>query len=364
MALEGKIVDFGVADILQLISQQQKTGVLFVERDADRMEVLFWNGMILSAHPVAKTEKDLLGEKLIQSGLVTDAQLQRALDIQGKNLQHIGEILVELKILEKEMLDRIIRNQIYDTFSELFQWKEGSYAFQPTLVDFNERVFTPMGFEHVLLDVLRMLDEWPSILRRISSMETVFRKVAFADPAAISDIVSRFSEEQRIVYNLVDGAMTVSELSDRSLLGKFITAQALRELLGSECIEKVEKDGLVSGTAKTWQEFLGPRLFVVGGYCLLAIIILALLQLTPPSMSSTLSLFFPKTPVASVSASLERNRLERIKNALQVYFWEHGVYPRNLEGLVEADLLQMREILSSTGKPYHYSPRGRTYTLQ
>ena len=75
MALEGRIVDFGVADILQLISQQQKTGVLIVERKDDSIEVLFWNGMIISAHPIAKAEKELLGEKLVKSGLITVEQL-------------------------------------------------------------------------------------------------------------------------------------------------------------------------------------------------------------------------------------------------------------------------------------------------
>ena len=89
MALEGKIVDFGVADILQLISQQQKTGVLIVERRDDSIEVLFWNGMIICAHPIAKAEKELLGEKLVKSGLITAEQLERALDFQENNLQHL-----------------------------------------------------------------------------------------------------------------------------------------------------------------------------------------------------------------------------------------------------------------------------------
>jgi len=364
VALEGKIVDFGVADILQLISQQQKTGVLLVERGAERIEVLFWNGMIVSAHPVAKAEKDLLGEKLVLSGLVTEEQLHRALDVQGKNLQHIGEILVEFNMLGKDILDRIIRNQIYDTFSDLFQWKEGSYAFQPTLVNFNEKVFTPLGFEHIILDVLRMMDEWPGLLKRIDSMDAVFKKVEYADPAGMADVEAQLLEEQKIVYNFVDGSMTVSDLADRSLLGKFTTAQTLRELLDRECIERVEKNTLVSGTAKTWEQFLGPRLFIVGGYCILAMLVVSLMRMNPPDVKSTLSLLFPKPPVASVAANLEHNRVARIKNALQIYFWEHGAYPGGLERLVEVKLLQGKEILSSTGKPYHYSPQGHTYSLQ
>ena len=147
MALEGKIVDFGVADILQLISQQQKTGILIVERGRESIEILFWNGMVFSANPCAQSEKDLLGKKLIKAGLVSEQQLQQALGIQEENFKHIGEILVDLDIVSKEVLNQIIHNRIYDTFSDLFQWKEGNYAFYPQSIDFNEKVSSPIAID-------------------------------------------------------------------------------------------------------------------------------------------------------------------------------------------------------------------------
>ena len=365
MALEGRIVDFGVADILQLISQQQKTGVLLVQRGTESIEVLFWNGMIVSAHPVAKDDKELLGERLLRSGLVSEGQLQRALSIQRKNRQHIGEVLVEMNIMSRETLDRIVHNQIYDTFSELFQWKDGSYVFQPAPVNFNERVFTPLGLEHIILDVLRMMDEWPLMLKSISSLEAVYKKTdRVAGGTTAEDTEACMTQDQKIVFNLLDGCLCVSELTDRSLLGKFATAQALRVLLDKELIERVEKENLVAGTARSWQQLLGRRLFAAGWYAVLAIIAIGLFSIAPPDLKTAFRQISPNALINLTADSLQPSKTVKIRNALQVYFWEQGSYPDRLEALVESGLLRTGEIYNSQGKTVPYRSQSRTYTLQ
>ncbi len=44
MALKGTLKDFGIADILQLIGQQQKTGVLMLTQRGDTVAVTFKDG--------------------------------------------------------------------------------------------------------------------------------------------------------------------------------------------------------------------------------------------------------------------------------------------------------------------------------
>ena len=60
MALAGTLKDFGIADILQLIAQQQKTGVLHL-RSKDEVKVGFVDGAIVSAESVSKKKRDLFG---------------------------------------------------------------------------------------------------------------------------------------------------------------------------------------------------------------------------------------------------------------------------------------------------------------
>ena len=107
MALVGKIVDFGVADILQLISQQQKTGFLLVERGKESVEVTFWNGMILSARPISEIEDDLLGRKLVKSALISEAHLKQALEIQEEIAKEVKGRLKKAEGLKKSASENL-----------------------------------------------------------------------------------------------------------------------------------------------------------------------------------------------------------------------------------------------------------------
>jgi len=364
MALEGKIVDFGVADILQLISQQQKTGVLIVERSDQGIEVLFWNGMIISAHPIAKAEKELLGEKLVKSALITPEQLERALDLQGKNFQHLGEILVEMGILGKDRLDHIIRNQIYDTFSELFQWKEGSYAFEAKMVNFNEKVFTPLALEHIILDVLRMMDELPDIMKSIGSMDALFKKTGRAVSITDEDDSGKMSPDEETVFKLLDGHTSVQDVVDKSLLGRYTAAKTIKILLDNDYVETVHYDGQQVLKNKMAHYLFGKQLLTITAYAMLAFLVVGLMTVSPPDMASTFGLFKDRfnLPI-TLYAHSDHSRTEKVKNALQIYYWENGKYPDELEDLVITNILRRQEITNGNGGLYKYSSQGLSYTL-
>lgn len=365
MALQGKIVDFGVADILQLISQQQKTGVLIVERGGESIEVLFWNGMIISAHPVAKEEKEMLGEKLVKSRLITSEQLKRALDFQEHNFQHLGEILVEMNFLGKDQLDKIIRNQIYDTFAELFQWKDGSYAFEATPVNFNEKVFTPLGLEHIILDVLRMMDELPDIMKSIHSMDTVFKKTGREFPGTDPSDNGKMTYEEEIVFNLIDGKNTVQDVVEMSLLGRYTASKTVIHFLEKDSIEIVHYDPSdnLEGTLKKY--VLGKYVLTFAGYAVLAVLVVGFFFLSPPNLNNTFTPFIERfTPPMPSLNNYDQIKAEKVKNGLQVYFWEHGKYPKELEDLVASKILRQQEITNTQGSLYSYRSNGLTYTLK
>ncbi len=364
MALEGKIVDFGVADILQLISQQQKTGVLIVEMQDDRVEVLFWNGMIISANPVSESERDYVEMKLLKAGLVSEQQMQRALEIQEEKFKHLGEIMVDMGILDKEVLSEIIHNQIYDTFSNLFQWKEGNYAFHPREIDFNENIFLPLGLEHIILDVLRMIDEWPDIVKKITSFDNVVEKTnrSLSEEKANGTIQDEMSPDQKIAYRIIGAENSIQDIIDKSLMGKFATTKSLMQLLDGGHIKVLPKVKAITVDSKKGKYKLGDRFLVAANAGILACMILFLIILSPPDMKSTFSLFLDNldTPVL---VYLDHNRLLKVKNALQIYFWEKGSYPPQLEELVKNRILHKDEIKKVSGVQYHYKSKGTTYQL-
>ena len=68
MALEGSLKDFGLADILQLIFFQRKTGVLTMESRLDKVRLLVKDGNIVGAESKRRIEANRLGKVLVTKG--------------------------------------------------------------------------------------------------------------------------------------------------------------------------------------------------------------------------------------------------------------------------------------------------------
>ena len=82
MALEGTLKDFSLADIFQLIGLQRKTGVLTLRSKDDTVTVTFLDGKVVGADSLSHRLENRLGHVLIRSELLTQDQLNRALEIQ------------------------------------------------------------------------------------------------------------------------------------------------------------------------------------------------------------------------------------------------------------------------------------------
>src|SRR3954468_23217028 len=102
MALEGTLKDFSLADIFQLIGLQRKTGVLTLRSKDDTVTVTFLDGKVVGADSLNRRLETRLGSVLMKSGIVTQEQLARALDIQKETLQRLGYVLVHYEIISSE----------------------------------------------------------------------------------------------------------------------------------------------------------------------------------------------------------------------------------------------------------------------
>src|SRR3982074_3076838 len=87
MALEGTLKDFSLADIFQLIGLQRKTGVLTLRGKDDTVTVTFLDGKVVGADSLNRRLENRLGTVLMKSGMLSQEQLSRALEIQHETLQ-------------------------------------------------------------------------------------------------------------------------------------------------------------------------------------------------------------------------------------------------------------------------------------
>ena len=369
MALQGTLKDFSITEIIQLIGQQLKTGVLKIHRGKDLVEIHFVDGMIVHVYSNYRGKKDLIGEILVKAQLITEDQLERVLKIQKDTLKYLGEILVEFQLLTKDDVLKVISTQIYETIYDLFWWEDGNFNFDLKLVESYKKIPFALSTEQVLLNILRMVDEWSEIEKKIFSPHLVFKRILTlegksADPLSPqSYLKEKLTSEQELIYNLVDGTRTVQEIIDRSLLGKFNTSEILVDLSEMGLIEVtgVRTPSLIKKMSMV--NFREALAFVYYGAFLIFVFLL-LLYLKPNFLYQFWDSYPDRMDIEIPAHLVHKAQLDRIKNALEIYHLEKGQYPSNLEELISVKILQKKDLFYRKGVSYQYELKDGKYYLK
>ena len=369
MALQGTLKDFSITEIIQLIGQQLKTGVLKIRRGKDLVEIHFVDGMIVHVYSNYRGKKDLIGEILVKAQLITEEQLERVLKIQKDTLKYLGEILVELQLLTKDDVLKVISTQIYETIYDLFWWEDGNFNFDLKLVESYKKIPFALSTEQVLLNILRMVDEWSEIEKKVSSPHLVFKRVLTLEGKSIdalspqSYLKEKLNAEQELIYNLVDGTRTVQEIIDRSLLGKFNASEILVDLSEMGLIEMggVRTPSFIKKVSMV--NFREALAFIYYGAFLIFIFLL-LIYFKPNFLYHFWDSKIERVDIEIPTHLVHKTQLDRIKNALEIYHLEKGQYPSHLEELISTKLLQKSDLFYRKGVSYQYELKDEKYFLK
>src|SRR5512140_367145 len=109
MALQGTLKDLSIADILQLIVQQQKTGQLCLENKEQEVNIFFRDGNIARVESVTRKKKDLIGNMLVRAEIITEAQLEEALETQRRTLKRLGDVLVSTGAITADRFKKMMQ---------------------------------------------------------------------------------------------------------------------------------------------------------------------------------------------------------------------------------------------------------------
>jgi len=382
MALEGTIKDFGLPDIFQLIGLQRKTGSLTLSDDkgSETVTVAFENGMVVMADSSAGRLEDRLGNVLVKQGKISRDRLEEALATQKQTLQRLGHILTTSGAITTKDLREALQVQVSQIVFRVFRWRDGRYQFTPAdTVDYDRENFAPMSADFILMEGIRMVDEWPIIEKKIPSFDIVFKPVV--DPSLIevgaggSDDSGgsgrrsataggsgriRLTPEEDRVFRKVDGVRTVQAIIDGTGAGEFEVCRTLFDFLNRNLIATV---GRGTVPVHVGRESMEPS-SAVPGYAVGALVAaLALAGLFVHLEEPFALVSRPPTLHQAWTAVGEGetwSRLYRIDKAIRAFQATHGAPPQALDELVQAGILDPRALLDPGRRPIHYerSPTG------
>ena len=387
MALEGTLRDFSLADIFQLIGLQRKTGVLTLRGKDDTVTVTFLDGKVVGADSLNRRLENRLGTVLMKTGFLTQDQLNRALEIQKETLQRLGFILTHYGIISQDSLREAIQLQIMQIVYRLFRWKDGDYHFsQETTIEYDRDLVVPITAESILMEGARMIDEWPIIEKRIRSYDMVFRKKLTDQEIVVSgdadeidfdgDITRsrrrgitdkiRISQEEKSIYDLVDGTMTVSDIVEVSRLSEFDTNKALYELLTRDLIEEVRGESAAAVLAQsTPVDEIEVAETPVPLPLVLFLVALALASLAT-SFRNPLNRITPflggQTAVGETRKAISLQRINAIGRAVDKFHDTRGQLPFELKELVP-NYIHATLLRDPWGNSYKYIPGADRYLV-
>ncbi len=391
MPLQGSLKDFSLADIFQLIGLQKKIGILVLRDELDEIKILFDRGMIVGADSRLKKIEDRIGQLLVRSGKITREQLSRALDIQKETLQQLGYVLIENDMITLPELKEALQKQILQIIYRMFRWKKGEYEFYTkNAVDYNRDFIEPTPAEKILMEGIRMLDEWPLIEQVIPTYDIIFKKVMVEqdllektsekylvdtddvlDGMEVPDADARLKNldpRQARIYDLIDGSRDINAIIEISPFNEFETCKTIVELEKMYLIEKsdiiirqdIEEPSIAVHSKKSAGfsiKTAHPALI----YLLITLLLGFFFIASDMHLPSNVKMGIDNPAMMNLETGI---RESYIKEALRLYHLVNSSYPDILEELASRGFID-EKILSRQGRfLFQYNKENLLYDLE
>ena len=355
VALHGNLRDFGIGEVFQLIGQQQKTGLLAMEGDAGRLRIAFDGGSVVWAETAGAYEGAALGDMLVRVGLITpERRAWLEAEVAGSD-RSLGDLAVESGEVSSEAAQEIADLVTTDTIFELLRWRSGSFHFTSQPIFHSRSPADLLPAEQILMDGLRMVDEWRTLDPVATCDDGVFRRSGSFDSyreAHPGDAPERLAGVERL-FLLIDGRLSVRRAIDLSRLGEFEGARLLSRLRKLGVIEPLSAEELAQARERTrprprpagFRLDLG-RLFAALPFAALALVVWLVAQPAPPIEAP-----LGGDPAARADAAHE---MVRLRQSALAYRFARGRWPAEASDLQE---LAGSEVMAGTLADSYYFRR-------
>jgi hypothetical protein len=351
-----------------------------LSNDVDSVRVYFKDGSVVRAENTTRPAQMLLGAFMVRASVLQQEQLDQALKEQAKTLKRIGAVMVDLGLVTAAIITEFATLQMTETIYQLFEWKVGTYEFESVEVEPSPEGVKPIRAETIVMNGIRMTDEWPGIRERITSYGWKVERMrelpppsnkppkevdefdfsSFDGGGGSSGDIDGIGSYERNVYALIAPSRTVQQIIDLSRLGEFEACRALSTLVGEGYIRIVRPGdpettdlGESGGSGRTKR--IIETVIRVAISATLVVGACWLLTRAPTQLGLRQSASSVPVRSQTVAAHVAEAQLRVLRRALDLYRFNHGSYPEKLDLLVGAGLLRERDLRFPFREPYYYA---------
>jgi hypothetical protein len=199
--------------------------------------VSFREGLVDLARGKGAADEFRLGRYLIEEGLVTRDELNIILKKhEHGNKRLLGEALINFGLIGDEDLRRALIRQTSELLYDVLRWPKGRFTFSKTVMDREQSEAVKLGLPvaSIVMEGFRRVDEWRMIEESIH-----FDEVLLRDQVALDALGSeKLARQEQLVLSAIDGQRTVREIIGNVDVGSFDACKILYQFLQSRLVRR------------------------------------------------------------------------------------------------------------------------------
>jgi len=252
MAITGNLKTFYLSSLLQLLSNDKKTGILELTDGHDIVQVYLRDGTIINAFGSSRVDR--LTNYLRSEGIITEEQLQKCMKISAHTEKKIGMVLVEQGFISSETLENLLHRQIEQTLFSLFLWDRGEFQYRDQNFDLSGQIITSFDTMQVVLEASRRVDEISELKKRVPQDHDVLT----INPNCSDKQKTNLNTVERAVLSLVNAKRTVKRVIADSGYNELKVYKTLFSLVTSGLI--LEENTILKRPEDIQEEIIKPDL--------------------------------------------------------------------------------------------------------
>lgn len=229
--LQGRLGNFLISDIIQMIGLSGKTGTLTLIEGWNTRTISFEHGRI--CYVAGGTKLPGLFEILCRIGRLNRQQVEAFKARRpGRTEESMVQELVERSLLSRADVDRCNELLLETAVYSLFLWRNCSFTFRANEIVREGGVAVTVDGNHLIIEGTRRVDEWIQISPLVPSVFMIFRRRPHLIERQVPDHLKH-------VFDKVDGGRDVTAIARAAGVSQFDAAKALYELAEERFVESI-----------------------------------------------------------------------------------------------------------------------------
>ncbi len=239
MALKGKLEDFDITKLFNLVHLARKTGALTLEQDGKRVTLYFKGGKLIYAVKDAE-EKSILN-LLYRAGKLSREQV-REIEARShlKSDKEKALLAISSGYISKEDVVECLQRHFLEIVYELFTWQTGRFSFEPDVLPDGDRLTVSIDLANLILEGTRRQKEWEILQEEIPDLDMAL-KFAENPKTAIRNISLTVDEWRVISY--INPQNTIRQIARYNSMSDYQIRKIVYGLLSAGLVELVPPVG-------------------------------------------------------------------------------------------------------------------------